>query len=169
MSVSGSIEQDELQTVLRLVSRGRRTGALVAFSAYSTASIGFVDGEVVCAHSTGTPKLGELLVEKGLLKRDRLDAALWVQKQDREWRPLGRVLVDVKVLSEAVVSLAVEEQIVRVLEEVLRWERGTFRLEERPPAGGDPIPPACGDLGKLEIKVAMLRQKDPASPQPGPA
>jgi Domain of unknown function (DUF4388) len=164
MSVSGSIEHGELQTALSLVSRGRETGALVVFSAYATASIGFQDGEVVWANSTATPKLGEILVEKGLVKRDKLDAALWVQRQDKVWRPLGRVLVDVKVLAQPVAELAIEAQIVQVLEEVLRWERGTFRFEPRPPPPGEMILPACGDLGKLEIKVAMLRQKSAGVP-----
>jgi hypothetical protein len=164
MSVSGNIENEQLQAALQLVSRGRETGALVAFSAYSTATIGFLEGDIVWANSTETPKLGDLLVEKGLLKRDKLDAALWVQKQDRDWRPIGRVLVDVKVLSEAVVALAVEAQIVRVLEQVLRWERGTFRFEPRPPPADELIRPACRDLGKLEIKVAMLRQKSTGVP-----
>jgi hypothetical protein len=164
MSVSGTIEQDGLLTALRLVSRGQRTGALVAFSAYATATIGLVEGEVAWANSTETPKLGELLVGKGLLKRDKLDAALWVQRQDREWRPFGRVLVDVKALALPVVELAVEEQIVKVLEEVLRWERGTFRFEPRPPTAGQPVLPACRDLGKLELKVAMARERGPGIP-----
>jgi hypothetical protein len=157
MSVSGSIENGELLTALRLMSRGRETGALVAFSAYANASIGLIDGDLAWANSTETPKLGDLLLEKGLIKRDKLDAALWVQKQDKEWRPLGRVLVDVKVLSQPVVELAVQAQILRVLEEILRWERGTFRFERRPPPDGLVLP-ACGDLGKLELKVAKARQ-----------
>ncbi|HEX5138759.1 MAG TPA: DUF4388 domain-containing protein [Planctomycetota bacterium] len=167
--LSGRIEHGELLTALRLVSRGRGTGAVVVFTAYATATVAFEEGGVLWANATTTPKFGDLLVEKGLVKRDKLDAALWVQRQDREWRPIGRVLVDVKVLSEEVVALAVEAQVVRVLSEILGWERGSFRFEDRPPAGDGPVRPASQDLDRLEIKVAMLRAKDPGVPANGSA
>jgi len=159
MSVSGIIEHDELSTALHLLSRGRSTGVLVASTAYENAQIGFRDGEILWANSTIGPKLGDLLVEKGLVARDKLDAALWVQRQDNEWRALGRVLVDVKLLSEAAVERAVEAQITRILDQVLRWEHGTFHFDVRPPVTGKLILPPCRDLGQLEIKVAMVRRK----------
>lgn len=164
MSVSGGIEHGELLTALRLLSRGRPTGALLVSTSFANAAVGFENGEIVSASSTMAGKLGDVLVDKGLVRRDKLDAALWVQRQDKEWRPLGRVLVDVKVLPEDVVALALEAHIVRVLDDILRWDHGTFRFEERPPAGGNPVRPACGDPGKLELKVAVLRQKDPGVP-----
>lgn len=157
MSVSGVIEQDGLVTALRLVSRGKSTGVFTASTAYDTASIDFRDGEVLCARSTWTPRFGELLVEKGLVSAEKLDAALWVQRQDKEWRALGRVLVDVRLLSVAAVESAIEGQIARVLDEILRWDRGTFRFEQQPPTPGTLILPPCRDLGQYEVKVAMLR------------
>jgi hypothetical protein len=159
--LSGSVEHGELLAALQLVSRGRRTGAMIASTAYATATIAFEEGSVLYANATTTGRLGDLLLDKGLVRRDKLDAALWVQKQDREWRPIGRVLVDVKVLSEEVAALAIEAQIVRVLHEILGWERGSFRFEDRPPAGDGPVRPACRDLDRLELKVAVLRAKDP--------
>lgn len=164
MSVSGNLEHGELLTGLRLLNRGRETGALLASSAYANASIGLLDGQVMWANSTETLKLGEVLIDKGLLKRDKLDAALWVQKQDKQWRPLGQVLVDVKVLSPQVIELALEAQIVLVLTEVLGWQRGSFRFERRPPPESQLIHPACTDLGKLELKVAVLRHGNPGTP-----
>ncbi len=158
MSVSGFIEQDGLATALQLVSRGRSTGVLVASTAYATAAIEFREGEIFLANSTMTSKLGELIVKRGLVSSEKLDAALWVQRQDKEWRALGRVLVDVRLLPEATVQAAIEEQVARVLDEVLRWDHGTFRFERRAPANGMLIVPACRDLGQYEVKVAMLRQ-----------
>jgi hypothetical protein len=157
MSVSGIIEQNGLATALQLVSRGRSSGVFVANTAYATASIEFREGEIFLANSTMTSKLGELIVKKGLVSSEKLDAALWVQRQDKEWRALGRVLVDVRLLQEATVQSVIEEQIARVLDEVLRWDQGTFRFERRPPSNGVLIVPQCRDLGQYEVKVAMLR------------
>lgn len=157
MSVSGTIEHDELTTALRLLSRGKSTGVLVASTAYSAATIGFSDGEILCASSTMAPKLGELLAEKGLVSREKLDAALWVQRQEREWRMLGRVLLDVRLLTLAQVESGIEEQITRVLDDIFRWDQGTFRFEQQPPTRGELILPPCRDLGQYEVRVAILR------------
>ena len=169
MDVSGSIEHDELMTALRLVSRGRGTGVLTASTAYANASIGFEGGEILFANATSLPKFGEMLVEKGLVSREQLDAALWIQRQDKQWRALGLVILDVKLQSLAVLEAAIEEQITRVLDEVLRWDRGTFRFDERPPAKGALILPQCRDLGQYEVKVALLRQDAPVACDGAPA
>lgn len=163
MDVSGSIEHDELMTALRLVSRGRGSGVLVASTAYTNASVGFEEGEILFANATSLPKFGEMLVEKGLVSTEKLDAALWIQKQDRQWRALGLVILDVRLQSLAVLEAAIEEQITRVLDEILRWDRGTFRFDTRPPAKGALILPKCRDLGHYEVKVAMLRQDEPVA------
>jgi len=164
LELSGNIAHGEISTALRLLSRGRSTGVLVASASYASALVGFREGEVLWASSALGPKLGDVLVERGLLRRDKLDAALWVQKQDREWRALGRVLVDVKVLPEDVVALAAGEQITRILSDILRWDHGTFRFDPREPGSGEPVPPDCGDLGQLEVRVAMLRRDGPGVP-----
>ena len=157
MSVSGNVERDELTTALRLLARGRSTGVLVASTAFAKAQIGLRDGDLLWASSTMGPKLGEVIVDRGLVRRDKLDAALWVQKQDKDWRALGQVLVDVKLLDLAVVQMAIDAQLTQVLEETLRWDRGTFRFEHRPPDRGDLILPPCRDLGQIEVRIAMIR------------
>jgi hypothetical protein len=157
MSVSGIIERDELATALRLVSRGRGTGVLVASTAYANASVAFRDGEILRAGSSAGPTLGDVLVEAGAVSREKLDAALWVQRQDKVWRPLGRVLLDVRLVPLSVVEAAVEAQITRVLDAILRWDRGTFRFEPGPPPPGDAVLPPCRDLGQYEVRIAILR------------
>lgn len=127
-----------------------------ASTTYANALLGFRDGEILWANSSAGPKLGEILVERGLLRRDKLDAALWVQKQDLTWRALGLVLLDVKVVPQSAVELALEEQLTTVLDRVLRWDHGTFRFDPREPETGEIVLPPCGDVGQLQVRVAML-------------
>lgn len=47
-----------------------------------------------------TTKLGDLLVKEGLLTVDGLQKALFVQKQSEVYRPLGKVCVDLKLISK---------------------------------------------------------------------
>jgi hypothetical protein len=157
MSVSGIIERDEMMTALRLVSRGKSTGVFLASTAFGNAAIGFRDGEILFASSTLSGTFGDLLVEQGLVSRERLDAALWVQREDKEWRALGQVLLDVKVLTREQIETAIETQITRVLDEILRWESGTFRFEHREPEKGAMILPPCRDLGQYEVRIAINR------------
>jgi hypothetical protein len=157
MSVSGIIERDEMMTALRLVSRGKSTGVFLASTAFGTATIGFRDGEILFASSTFSGTFGDLVVEQGLVSRERLDAALWVQREDKEWRALGQVLLDVKVLTLEQIENAIETQIARVLDEILRWDNGTFRFEHREPEKGAMILPRCRDLGQYEVRIAMRR------------
>jgi hypothetical protein len=157
MGVSGTIERDELTTALRLVSRGRGTGVLTVSADYASACVAFEEGLILSASGTNLPRLGEILVEKGLVSPEKLDAALWVQRQDKQWRALGQVMVDVRLLQLPVVEAAIEEQIARVLDQLLRWNEGTFKFVEQAPARGALIVPPCRDLGQYEVKVAMLR------------
>ena len=157
MSVSGTIQRDELGTALRLVSRGKSTGVFVASTAFGNAKVGFRDGEIIYASSTLSGTLGDLIVDRKLVSREKLDAALWVQRQDKEWRALGRVLLDVRLLTLDQVEQAIEAQIARVLDELLRWESGNFRFEHRPPEKGAMVLPPCRDLGQYEVRIAILR------------
>lgn len=45
-------------------------------------------------------KLGDLLVREGLLTMDGLDKALTFQKKSKEYRPLGQVCVDLKLITK---------------------------------------------------------------------
>lgn len=67
--------------------------------------------------------------------------------------------MDVKLLPQAVVEIAIEEQITQVLDGILCWDHGNFRFDARPPSTCEMVLAPCRDLGQLEIKVAMLRQK----------
>ena len=169
MSVSGTIDRDELMTALRLVSRGKSTGVFLASTTFGNAAIGFRDGEIIYASSTLSGTFGDLLVEQGLVSRERLDAALWVQRDDKEWRALGRVLLDVRVLTREQIENAIEAQIERVLNELLRWDQGSFRFEHRPPETGLMILPRCRDLGQYEVRIAMCRAKSESLAHDGSA
>jgi len=164
MGVSGTIERDELTTALRLVSLGRGTGVLTVSADYASASVAFEGGLILSASGTNVPKLGEILVEKRLVSPEKLDAALWVQKQDKQWRALGQVMVDVRLLQFPVVEAAIEEQITRVIDQLLRWDHGTFKFVEQAPARGALVVPPCRDLGQYEVKVALLRAAAATAP-----
>jgi hypothetical protein len=54
-------------------------------------------------------KLGELLIESGLLSADQIEGALEVQK--RTGKRLGEVLVEMKVISEEEIAFALAMQL----------------------------------------------------------
>ncbi len=102
---------------------------LLTVSGIEEATIVLSHGRIVCANATGGPRLGELLLETGACGSQDLEAALWVQRQDREQKLLGGVLTEVKLVSPDIVLAAVETQISQILQKLLGWEHGSFRFD----------------------------------------
>ena len=44
-------------------------------------------------------KIGEMLVESGVLLRDDLEKALAIQSQNGSWRPIGEILVEMNLIT----------------------------------------------------------------------
>ena len=70
-------------------------------------------------------KLGEYLVQQGLISRETLDHAL-VAKKDKT--KLGTVLVAMGAVDTLTLRRALEEQVKEVVYEVVRWRSGSFRF-----------------------------------------
>jgi type IV pilus assembly protein PilB len=58
---------------------------------------------------TGKPKLGEILVNEGVLTRDQLEKALG--RQDLKRKKLGKVLIDMGITTEEEIAVALCKQL----------------------------------------------------------
>ena len=126
MSISGSLEDVAVGDVLQFIHLGKRTGTLELERDGEHARFGFHEGALVAAQAPGTPRLGELLVEKGHLDGPTLAAAMARQAGPGPWRSLGRLLVDEGLLGRAELESVIHLQLELAVEQVFRWERGSF-------------------------------------------
>jgi hypothetical protein len=173
MSVSGTLFKYELPTALELLSRARSTGILTITGEKGVATIAMVEGGVLFASSHGTPRLGEFLVEKGIVEQKDLEAVLKLQRRKKMSQLLGTILMDLGLVSQEAAELGIEAQITQVLLDVLSWRDGEFRFEPTDMKWDKAVIPQCRQIGTYMLRVAMLQAKQesgngqpPAEPKP---
>ena len=126
MSISGSLEDVAVGDVLQFIHLGKRTGTLELERDGGHARFGFHEGALVAAQAPGAPRLGELLVEKGLVDATALGAVMARQANASPRRSLGRMLVEEGLLRRTDLESVVRLQLELAVEQVIHWERGNF-------------------------------------------
>jgi hypothetical protein len=106
----------------------------------------------------GWKPLGELLVERGLLTVDQLDAALEEQKHTGE--RLGAILVSHRVIASAVLTTLLAEQVGVELEKQSGFGSGLFAKIARRNGGDAPV--ADAPLALVEPSFAVFEEPAPA-------
>jgi hypothetical protein len=80
------------------------------------------DGHVAYAVSTMyQAKFGDIMVKKGIISNSELLDALRVQKEDKEKKLIGNILVEMGVITEKVIPDLLYNQIEVVIYEILSW------------------------------------------------
>ena len=156
MTISGRLDHVKVGEVLEFIQLGSRSGTLVLQTEGAEAEVEFRQGRISSARSSTSLRLGELLVETGLIRQDTLLAAVDLQRSERQTRVLGEVLLSMGVISREVLVDAAREHVQGTILEVLGWSRGTFSfgLDEFPVKGTEPLP---GDLlPEVSLDTQML-------------
>ena len=159
MSVSGTLFKYELPTALELLSRAKSTGILTISGDRGIASVAMQEGGVLFASSHNTPRLGEFLVERGIVAERDLEAVLKHQRRKKVAQLLGTILLDLGLVSREAAELGIETQITQVLLDVLSWHEGEFRFEPSEMRWDHVLAPACQQVGTYMLRVAMLQAK----------
>src|SRR2546422_3247719 len=92
MSLSGNIEDVSVADALQFIHLGGRTGTLTLNCGEAKAGIGFHQGRIVNAWAPGGKRLGELLIEAGVLQQAALEEGLRRQEAEHPPRSLGQIL-----------------------------------------------------------------------------
>lgn len=158
MSINGVLEDLPLADVLQFIHLGRRTGTLFMWrDDEQRAEIGFHDGRIVGAWAPGHRKLGDLLVEAGLLSNGQVEAALDIQLRVEPPRSLGRILVDSGAVRREQIHHVVREQVKTTVFDLVTWRQGHFHFEvdELDPPDDFSVEPD-EVLGDLDLNTQML-------------
>lgn len=172
MSLNGQLEDVSLADVMQFVHLGRRTGTLTLRrgrgSGEERAEIGFHRGQIVNAWAPGALRLGDLLVDKGLLTPETLAWLLPQMHDPQPSRSLGQVVVQTGTLAFDDVKRAIEEQIEATVYGLVEWTAGSFefdldRLEPHDEIAmypGDVIPKV--GLNTPRVLLEATRRRDEA-------
>jgi diguanylate cyclase (GGDEF)-like protein len=129
MSLSGQLGTFSLVDLLQLIDMGGHSGRLILRAAKQEAGLSFYRGRIFSAWGGGTPRIGELLVDSGVLDAGTLDDAIRIQGLEEDKRPLGQILVEAGGLTSQELCHAVETHIKKVIGVVTGWVDGSFSFE----------------------------------------
>src|SRR5437870_2672154 len=128
MSLSGNIEDVSVADALQFIHLGGRTGTLTLNCGEAKAGIGFHQGRIVNAWAPGGKRLGELLIEAGVLQQATLEEALRRQESEHPRRSLGQILVAMNAADSETIYRIIEQQIERTVYDLVAWNQGTFHF-----------------------------------------
>ena len=125
-ALSGSLEHFLPVQILRLLQMIGATGRLQFVHQQERANVYVVRGHPTFANTTAThSRLGDVLIERGLVRPEAIELTAAVQEDDPGLR-LGQLLVANGLVSQEHVQFAVLEVQLRIVCQILLWQRGEF-------------------------------------------
>ncbi len=157
MSLAGKLEDVPLADVMQFIHLGRRTGTLTLQRGLDEGEITFHHGAIVGARSPASRRIGELLLEEGILDRAGLDQALRRQSELEPPPTLGQILLDDGSVPVDAVRDAVRGQIEKTIYELVTWAHGSFVFELDTLKPVDDIAVFPGDLlPDIDLNTQMV-------------
>jgi hypothetical protein len=158
MSASETWVQLPWQLTLQLLAHAKVSGLVSICSGNRRARMVLIEGRVLHATSSTTTRLGESLVDRGVVTGPVLDRVLQMQRRKKKKQPLGTILMELGLVSKAVAEAEIETQIARVLKEVTSWERCKLKLEPMETSAEAVLFPESCDLEALLARLAWARE-----------
>jgi len=164
MSLSGSLDDVSVSDVMQFINLGARSGTLTLVTQGSRrgdserrAEIGFHRGRIISARGPDHLPLGEWLVSKGAVSAADIDSALRIQKRMTTPSAIGKVLLEMGLISLERLKDLVEAQIENTVYGLVAWTGGTFEfsVDELKPV--DDLSMSPGDiLPDININTQMI-------------
>ena len=165
---SGSLVGGTLPVALLMFSGAGHTGTLSLWGDEGAAKFLFGAGRMVYARMEPGIRLGEKMVEKGLVKQADLDKVLHLQGRKNVKQPLGVLLHSFGLISREAAETEIEEQMVRVMAEVMTWAQCNYRFEPLEVELEDLILPNCGTVEDMLERLEVWQQEHPGEKPPAP-
>ena len=130
MSLVGRLEDLALSDIFQIISLSKKTGTLVLKSKAGAAVVVFKNGQIIQAATNNLrDTLGNILISKGAVTEADLGRALLIQKQLKNSKRLGQILVESGAVSHETLEATIREQIEDMIYSLLAWEDGFFNFE----------------------------------------
>ena len=161
MGISGSLGSMGLPVAMKLLGKSGTSGVLTVTDGEKVARILLHGGNVVYATSNVSHPIGANFIAKGLISQEHLEGVLVHQRRKKVKQPIGTILHELGLVGREVAASEVEEQILHVLQAVVRWKGS--KIEFRPVAGvpRNIVMPSCGEIdsGGHDLKKGVVHQE----------
>jgi hypothetical protein len=130
MPLEGKLSYGELADLLQVIDISRKNGILNVRSRKGVGRLFFEMGKLVRAESNlFSVRVGDVLVEQGILSRDSLQAALGVQRSEGNRRKLGAIICEDMGVTPEEVEAALTVHFKAVIFDILSWPEGRIRFD----------------------------------------
>ncbi|MFY9342060.1 MAG: DUF4388 domain-containing protein, partial [Planctomycetota bacterium] len=155
VTMRGDLEQIELADIFQTLAMSKMAGVLRLRNPLDERHVLAEDGHVrlLVGNRVASRRLGQRLIQAGLVQPDQLRDALAQQREER--RPLGQILVDAGVVSTAAIDEIVGNQVAEDLFGLFTWQYGTFEFYKGPVPEGA-ARDAFADCPAFEIQSLLL-------------
>ena len=129
MALEGSLTDFGLADILQLIYFQHKTGVLKLEGKMDKVSLLFIDGNIGGAESkrrNEDNRMGKILLKKGHLKEEDLDAAL--QEQRKTGARLGNILLRRDLAEKEVIKDVLQGQITEMIIQLFGWKQGTYEF-----------------------------------------
>lgn len=130
MPLEGKLNYGELADLLQVIDISRKTGILNVKSRKGVGRLFFEVGKLVRAESNlFSVRVGDVLVEQGVMSRDELHEALDAQRDEGNKRKLGAVICEDMEIGAEEIEAALAAQFKAIILDILTWPNGQIRFE----------------------------------------
>jgi hypothetical protein len=130
MALVGCLEDLRLAELLQLLALYRKSGKLTVSRGETTGVFLFNKGKLFhAANGYSAPSVGELLVDRRLISREALDAAVATQRMAPQRKKLGAILVEMGATTREALQNALRKQLEEITHDFLRWDSGFFSFK----------------------------------------
>lgn len=127
MDLGGELSVIKPVVVCQIAGMAGLTGRIKLITAENGASLYFKNGKLNYATiDTRKKRVGEILVEKGMLDGETMRNALTEYRKSDSNKRIGDYLIENGELGRDALVSVIEEQIKNVVYTVLQWENGNF-------------------------------------------
>jgi len=131
MSFDGELEHLPIVDVIQLLHATGKSGTLSLRSLKGESQLVFSDGFIVSAnHVNNSFRIGQILLDMGMISQEELDLALHEQEKAGPFRkPIIQTMIEDGRVQTEVAYQGLEVLIEMTIVEVLTWTKGTFSLD----------------------------------------
>lgn len=129
--MQGSLKHVPLPEVLQFLSMGKSSGVLRLKRNKSEITLSIANGKIINSSAIDRRRrIGDLLVNRGLLKRSELTRLLNLQKTVESDKRLGQILVERDIVTEETIRETLRLQLEEEIWNLFSWQDGDFAFEQ---------------------------------------
>ncbi|TNF52357.1 DUF4388 domain-containing protein [bacterium] len=129
MALEGLLQEFGLADILQLIYFQKKTGVLNIEGKLDTVELAFIKGNIAGLKSQKRSegnRLGRILMKKGMITRENLNAAVEAQKTDGT--KIGNFFIRKALVSKEALIEIIQEQIIETIVQIFTWKEGRYEF-----------------------------------------